>query len=113
MGIIRLIFLLFSSTCASYSLAANTDTQKTDINILFIGNSLTYTNNLPELVKKRALQKDLIVTNSMVAFPNYAMIDHLDDGKIQKLIAHGNFDFVIMQQGPSSQEEGRLMLLED
>ena len=49
----------------------------------------------------------------MIAFPNYALVDHWRDGKVQKLIAGKTFDFVILQQGPSSQREGRRMLVED
>ncbi len=85
---------------------------KPDINILFIGNSLTYTNNLPELVKKRAKLQGIEIDSKMIAFPNYAIIDHWNDGEVQKLIASKKYDFVIIQQGPSSQNNGRNMLIE-
>lgn len=85
---------------------------KTGINILFIGNSLTYTNNLPELVKKSAKLQGIEIDSKMIAFPNYALIDHWKDGEIQKLIASKKYDFVIIQQGPSSQINGRNMLIE-
>lgn len=81
--------------------------------ILFVGNSLTYTNNLPELVEKEAKSRGLKVQTTMLAFPNYAIIDHWNDGEVQKLIRSEKFDFVVVQQGPSSQEEGSRMLLED
>ncbi len=84
----------------------------TDFNILFIGNSLTYTNNLPKLVKKRAKLKGIIIKTKMIALPNYAIMDHWDDGKAQQLIKSKQYDFVIIQQGPSSQAEGREMLIE-
>ncbi|MBT8290914.1 MAG: SGNH/GDSL hydrolase family protein [Muriicola sp.] len=82
------------------------------VKILFVGNSLTYTNDLPDLVKKEAQSKGIEVDYEMIAFPNYAIIDHWRDGKVQKLIAGKSFDFVILQQGPSSQKEGRRMLIE-
>ena len=85
---------------------------KTDITILFIGNSLTYTNNLPELVKKSAKLQGIEIDFKMIAFPNYAIIDHWNDGEVQKLIASKKYDFVIIQQGPSSQNNGRNMLIE-
>jgi hypothetical protein len=85
---------------------------KADINILFIGNSLTYTNNLPELVKKSAKLQGVEINSKMIAFPNYAIIDHWKDGEVQKLIASKKYDFVIIQQGPSSQINGRNMLIE-
>ncbi len=83
------------------------------LNVLFIGNSLTYINNLPELVSKIALGKNVTLKTTTVANPNYALIDHWNDGKIQKLISGNTYDFVIVQQGPSSQPEGRKMLLND
>lgn len=82
-------------------------------NILFVGNSLTYTNNLPDLVRKAAKAKGIKVNSKMIAFPNYAIIDHWNDGQVKKLISSKKFDFVIVQQGPSSQDEGREMLIEN
>ncbi|WP_411768274.1 SGNH/GDSL hydrolase family protein [Winogradskyella sp. A3E31] len=86
---------------------------KTEFNILFVGNSLTYTNDLPQLVKKYAKRKGIKIKTKMIAYPNYAIIDHWNDGKIQKLIVSKTYDYVIIQQGPSSQSEGRKMLIED
>lgn len=83
-----------------------------NIQILFVGNSLTYTNNLPKLVEKSGQQKGIEIKTKMIAFPNYAIIDHWADGEVQKQIATKDFDFVILQQGPSSQNDGREMLIE-
>ena len=46
----------------------------------------------------------------MLAKPDYALEDHWNDGELQSLIKSGHFDFVVVQQGPSSQSEGRAML---
>jgi len=88
------------------------DLSNTDYNILFVGNSLTYTNNLPELVKKEAKLKDLVIGTKMIAAGGYAILDHWVDGEVQKQIASKQFDFVILQQGPSSQAYGREVLIE-
>ncbi|WP_242118477.1 SGNH/GDSL hydrolase family protein [Aestuariivivens sediminicola] len=85
---------------------------KNDVNILFVGNSLTYTNNLPQQVKKMAKRRGVILDFEMIAFPNYAIADHWNEGKVQNLINSKSFDYVILQQGPSSQPDGRAMLLE-
>lgn len=85
---------------------------ETDYSILFIGNSLTFTNNLPELVTSKASEMEITLATKMIAYPNYALEDHWNDGDIQQLIACGIYDFVIIQQGPSSQAEGRASLLE-
>ncbi len=80
--------------------------------ILFVGNSLTYTNDLPALVVAVAAKKGIAVETGMLAYPNYALPDHWEGGKLQQMLASGHFDFVVVQQGPSSQEEGRQMLME-
>lgn len=72
-----------------------------EYNILFVGNSLTYSNDLNLLVKKAAKTKGIGIKTKMVALPNYALEDHLTDRKIQKLIKSENYDFVLIQQGPS------------
>lgn len=80
--------------------------------VLFIGNSLTYTNNLPQLVKKMAKQQGIKIRTEMLAFPNYGLEDHLNNPNLAKLISTGNFDYVIIQQGPSSVGDGRESLIE-
>lgn len=87
----------------------NTGAGKT---ILFVGNSLTYTNDLPALVVKIGKEKGIKIKTEMLAYANYALEDHWNDGKLQLLLANKQFDFVIVQQGPSSQDEGRAMLLD-
>jgi hypothetical protein len=82
------------------------------INVLFLGNSLTYTNNLPELMKTVASCDSVEMTYRSICFPNYALIDHWNDGLAQKEIQSGKYNFVVVQQGPSSQMEGRIYLLD-
>lgn len=83
-----------------------------DYNLLFVGNSLTYTNDLPELVKNRASQQGLTLGVKSIAHPNFAIVDHWAVGEVQQYIESQLFDFVIIQQGPSSQQEGRQMLID-
>ncbi len=106
---LKKIFLLTLFFCFQF----NTEAQnKSEINnILFIGNSLTYTNNLPELVKTKAKYSGYNIQIEVIAFPNYALSDHWRDGKIQKLISSKKFDIVIIQQGPSSQSKGKNILI--
>ncbi|MEY8021659.1 SGNH/GDSL hydrolase family protein [Muriicola sp. SD30] len=106
--LLYLLLLLLNS-----SIYCQDTTETKCVKILFVGNSLTYSNNLPQLVKKDAQSKGIEVDYEMIAFPNYAIIDHWNDGNVQKLISSQSFDFVILQQGPSSQREGRRMLIED
>jgi len=106
-----LALIITNSSLYSQQEISNNST-KTEFNILFIGNSLTYTNKLPQLVKKYAKLKGVKVNSKMIAFPNYAIEDHWNDGHVQKLISSKKYDFVIIQQGPSSQSNGGKMLIE-
>ena len=84
---------------------------KESYNILFIGNSLTYTNNLPSIIKTKAKYSGYKIETKMVAFPNYAISDHWNKGEVQKLIRSKVYDIVIIQQGPSSQSKGKKILV--
>lgn len=105
------IFVCFLFVCFQFINGQSKTTK--EYSILFIGNSLTYYNNLPNLVVEYAKKnKEIIVTTQMIAFPNYAIEDHWKEGKIQKLLKSKSFDYIIIQQGPSSQEAGRKMLID-
>ena len=120
MKLLKIVFII--CTCfGSYSCSDNStkiedsDTSmddNTNYNILFVGNSLTLTNNLPELVKQSANEKGITLGIKTIAKPNYAIVDHWAEGDVQQDIKSKKFDFVIIQQGPSSQQEGRDMLIE-
>lgn len=105
-------FLLFLVLC--FNAGGQTDLVKTRkiTQILFVGNSLTYTNDLPGLVAVIAKKNGVKVSTEMIAYPNYAIEDHWNDGQLQKQIASEKFTYVVVQQGPSSQAEGREMLFD-
>jgi hypothetical protein len=103
-SLLLLIFVTFSFCADSAGQSAT--------KILFVGNSLTYTNDLPALVTALAKTKGHPVQTETLAYPNYALEDHWNDGQLQKMIAKEKYDFVIVQQGPSSQADGRAMLLD-
>ena len=80
--------------------------------VLFIGNSLTYVNDVPGIVQALADSAGgppLAVET--VAFPDYALIDHWNEGlatgRARGEIAKGGWKFVVLQQGPSSVELNR------
>src|SRR6185295_3078149 len=75
--------------------------------VLFIGNSLTYTNDLPSMVEAVASAAGMTFVTQSIALANYALIDHWNDGVAQGTIRNGNFDFVVLQQGPSSLQLSR------
>ncbi|HEY3430470.1 MAG TPA: SGNH/GDSL hydrolase family protein [Cyclobacteriaceae bacterium] len=82
------------------------------VSILFVGNSLTYSNNLPELVKRIAMCDGVDIRYHTIALPNYALVDHWNDETVIHEINSGKYNIVVVQQGPSSQQEGKGLLLD-
>ncbi len=76
--------------------------------VLFIGNSLTYFNDLPGTVAQLASSVNRTIQASSVARPNFALIDHVE-GKSDavEVIQGAAWDYVVLQQGPSSLDLSR------
>jgi hypothetical protein len=76
--------------------------------VLFIGNSLTYYNDLPILVQgiADAAGGDSLIVD-MVAGPDMALVDHWHEGSAGRAIAARHWDYVVLQQGPSSTDVNR------
>jgi hypothetical protein len=106
--------LLFVIAIFFIGVKANAGSTNKDsiVTILFVGNSLTYTNDLPALVTKEAKKKGVQLKTEMIAYPNYALEDHWNDGVLKTKLAEKKYDYLVVQQGPSSQAEGRTMLLD-
>src|SRR5512139_3358719 len=75
------------------------------LNILFVGNSLTYTNDLPGVVAALIDSAGLgPVAVRSVAFPNFGLEDHWVQGGALQQLGRTGWDYVVMQQGPSATE---------
>lgn len=71
--------------------------------VLFVGNSLTYVNDLPGTLAALADAGGDAISVTSVAKPDFALIDHLNGGSnALATIARGGWEYVILQQGPSS-----------
>jgi hypothetical protein len=81
--------------------------------LLFIGNSLTYVNNLPAIVDALAVAggNPAPVVRDVV-FGGASLEDHWKRGPARVAIAEGHWDFVVLQQGPSSLPESRMLLIQ-
>jgi len=99
-----LIFCL-ALTGASFSQAVLSSEQ--EVRVLFIGNSLTYSNDLPRTIADLAESvNETPLVYQVIAKPDYALEDHWSR-RIERVIADGDWDFVILQQGPSSLPENQ------
>jgi len=83
--------------------------------ILFVGNSLTYFNDLPLIVEALAdsvpgLSADQRLSTAMAAFPDFALFDHWADGTAVRAIDGAKWNVVILQQGSSALDDSRVLL---
>lgn len=92
-------FLLTGCSSAGPSTGAP---DASDLRVLFVGNSLIYTNDLPAMVSALAEADGQTLIYETVAFPNYALMDHWQEGTARAALSDGDWDVLIMQQGPSS-----------
>lgn len=108
------LLLLVTSQCGSLGPSTPSDPGNDPANpfhVLFIGNSLTYVNDLPSMVRVLA---DSAGAEKMyveqVTKPDYALEDHWADGDARRAISRGGWRVVVLQQGPSSLPENRANL---
>jgi hypothetical protein len=80
--------------------------------VLFIGNSYTYLMDIPGIVQALADsaggEKLAVAT---VAGPDMALVDHWSEGTAVREIRKGGWEWVVLQQGPSSTAINRDTLL--
>lgn len=108
---VLVISLIAAALCAGSTVKHQGSTQP--LRVLFIGNSLTYSNNMPAIVEAladAAGQKRLAFR--AVVFGGFSLEDHWTQGDARQAIAQGGWDVVVLQQGPSASTEGRQSLLE-
>lgn len=80
--------------------------------VLFIGNSLTYVNDLPGTVAALATAADATIGVESVTRPDFALIDHVNGmSDAVEVIRRGGWDYVVVQQGPTTQQIGRDTLI--
>jgi hypothetical protein len=103
-AIVLLLVLTAASAAAGQSPAP--------LRILFIGNSLTESNDLPATLAALAEAggQSRPVT-STVAVGGFSLEDHWNRGEAQRAIASGRWDVVVLQQGPSALMESRRLLI--
>ena len=80
--------------------------------VLFVGNSLTLTNDLPATVAALAKAAGRQIQSETVAFNDFSLEEHWAQGEARARIARGGWTFVVLQQGPSALPESQVLLRE-
>ena len=75
--------------------------------VLFIGNSLTYANQLPLIVEALAKASGDRLETSSVTFGGFNLEDQWNQGSALRELDKGGWTVVVLQQGPSSLPENR------
>jgi len=103
-----LLLLVLSAACGSQTSPTGPQLIGEGRRILFVGNSLTYVNDLPGMLQALAdaAGGDHLAVET-VAGPNFALVDHWNEGTARREIAEGGWELVVLQQGPSSVEVNR------
>jgi hypothetical protein len=79
--------------------------------VLFIGNSLTESNDLPARVADITAAAGHPLRTSGVTLSGASLLDHWEDGEAVRSIREGRWSVVVLQQGPSTLAESRTELI--
>jgi hypothetical protein len=82
------------------------------LRVLFVGNSLTASNDLPATVAGIAAANGRRLEYRTVAPGGFALEDHWSQGEARAALETGRWDVVVMQQGPSALPESQANLRE-
>jgi|CXWL01.1.fsa_nt_gi hypothetical protein len=106
-----LVVILVAGLIVAAGLAEGQDQATGAKRVLFVGNSLTFWNDLPLLVEAMAKARGIILECEAATGPDLSIEDHWNRGT-RDLIRDGDFSHVILQQGPSSLASSRANLRE-
>lgn len=71
---------------------------KKSLNILFIGNSHTYYNDMPLMVQRRAIEAGFDCRITMIAHGGWYLAQHAEEPDVRFNILYGGYDYVILQE---------------
>jgi hypothetical protein len=111
-----LAILVVSLACLSLAMVQG-PTRQASARVLFVGNSYTYFNNLPEVFTRLAEAGHLRVSARMVAPGGWRLKDHWDKGDAPKVVREGKWDYVVLQDqstlGVSYYVDGKVRVTSD
>ena len=87
------------SLCLALMLSEIRAEETSGVRVLFVGNSLTYYNDVPELVYQisRMSENAKEFEVEMLAAGGVSIAQHLEGGHLLRYLAEGNFTFVVFQ----------------
>ena len=88
-----ILFLFFG-----VALGSCTQNDGKEVNILLVGNSSIYYNNMPKMLEAIAAENGVDLHVELIAFGGYTLQDHLNDGIFEKMLDSHRWDFVILNE---------------
>ena len=111
MKLLRLIALALALN--GCSLGTDPDSPAGSLKVLFIGSNPTSRNNLPATVAQLAASAGLQECYCVaITYPGFALADHYYAGDAVTALEDESWDFVVMQQGPSTNPDAKNHLIE-
>lgn len=86
---------------------ASAGAPSSELRVLFVGNSLTETNDLPARVAALAAATGRKLDYQAITFGGFSLEDHWVKGDARAALATRKWDVVVMQQGPSALPESQ------
>ena len=68
------------------------------LRILFIGNSHTYFNDMPEMVARRFRDEGFDCETTMIAHGGWFLEQHVQEPDVRYNILYGHYDYVVLQE---------------
>jgi hypothetical protein len=98
-GCRRQFGIIFTLIVLAFSLRLDSQEKPRSLRVLFIGNSYTYVNNLPEIFRKLALAGNQgNVETRMIAPGGWRLKDHWEKGEALKALHESKWDIVVLQE---------------
>ncbi len=72
--------------------------EKNSLNIIFIGNSHTYFNDMPLMVQRRAEEAGFNCRVVMIAHGGWYLAQHVEEPDVRFNILFGGYDYVVLQE---------------
>ncbi len=108
--LVVLVTAFFTASAHAQTSPPTRSPASTPLRVLFLGNSLTASNDLPALVQAMARQQNIAFEYEAVLRANYAIEDHWND-RMARVLNARKWDVLVLQQGPSSRPDSRAELL--
>ena len=95
---LRHILLCIGLIAASPAFAQAGAATPRDYRVLLVGNSLTYTNNLPALLRAVGASQGTTIITETYAAPGGTLDDRLDEGHVAAALRARKFDAIVLQE---------------